>query len=180
MACTLRKMIRKQMIMPLAVVGIALLATLMAISSPTQALALGHWNLDEDFIPNSGIAEDVADESGTDEHNDGEEEESATAATKDEEDDEASQDGSDESDGKEEASNAAYDALQTCLSDVEEVGSPTEKQVQDCMESSYREMDNSEEDSTENTSDDDEDNTETTQDVSTDDTDDEEDEGSEE
>lgn len=160
------------MTMPLAVAGIALLATLMAISSPTQALALGHWNLDEDFIPNSGIAEDVADGSGTDEHTDGEEEESTTAATTDEDDDEASEDGSD-------ASHAAYDALQACLSDVEEVGSPTEQQVQDCMESSYREMDNSEEDSMENTSDD-EDNTETTKDVSTDDTDDEEDEDSEE
>lgn len=179
MACTLRKMIRKQMTMPLAVAGIALLATLMAISSPTQALALGHWNLDEDFIPNSGIAEDVADGSGTDEHTDGEEEESTTAATKDEDGDEASEDGSDDSGGKEDASHAAYDALQACLSDVEEVGSPTEQQVQDCMESSYREMDNSKEDSMENTSDD-EDNTETTQDVSTDDTDDEEDEDSEE
>lgn len=179
MACTLRKMIRKQMTMPLAVAGIALLATLMAISSPTQALALGHWNLDEDFIPNSGIAEDVAGGSGTDEHTDGEEEESTTAATKDEDGDEASEDGSDDSGGKEDASHAAYDALQACLSDVEEVGSPTEQQVQDCMESSYREMDNSKEDSMENTSDD-EDNTETTQDVSTDDTDDEEDEDSEE
>jgi hypothetical protein len=170
---------RKQMTMPLAVAGIALLATLMAISSPTQALALGHWNLDEDFIPNSGIAEDVADGSGTDEHTDGEEEESTTAATTDEDDDEASEDGSDDSGGKEDASHAAYDALQACLSDVEEVGSPTEQQVQDCMESSYREMDKSEEDSMENTSDD-EDNTETTKDVSTDDTDDEEDEDSEE
>lgn len=180
MACTLRKMIRKQITMPLAVAGIALLATLMAISSPTQALALGHWNLDEDFIPNSGIAEDVADGSGTDEHTDGEEEESTTAAATDEDDDEASEDGSNDSDGKEDSSHAAYDALQACLSDVEEVGSPTEQQVQDCMESSYREMDNSEEDSMENTSDDDEDNAETTHDVSTDDTDDEEDEDSEE
>jgi hypothetical protein len=180
MACTLRKMIREQMTMPLAIVGIALLATLMAISSPTQALALGHWNLDEDFIRHSGVAGDVADESGTDEHNDGEKEESTTAATTDEEDDEASEDGSDDSGGKEDSSHADYDALQACLSDVEEVGSPTEQQVQDCMESSYREIDNSEEDSMENTSDDDEDNTETTQDVSTNDTDDEEDEDSEE
>ena len=161
--------------MPLAVAGIALLATLMAISSPTQALALGHWNLDEDFIPNSGTAEDVADSSENDEHT-----EATTAATIDEDDDEASQDGSDDSGGKEDSSHAAYDALQACLSDVEEVGYPTEKQVQDCMESSYREMDNNEEDSMENTSDDDEDNTGTTQDVSTDDIDDEEDEDSEE
>lgn len=166
--------------MPLAVAGIALLATLMAISSPTQALALGHWNLDEDFIPNRGIAEDVADGSGTDEHTDGEEEESTTAAGTDEDDDEASEDGSNDSDGKVDSSHAAYDALKACLSDVEEVGSPTEQQVQDCMGSSYREMDNSEEDSMENTSDDDEDNAETTHDVSTDDTDDEEDEDSDE
>src|ERR671912_532440 len=98
MACTLRKMIRKQMTMPLAVAGIALLATLMVISSPTQALALGHWNLDEDFIPNSGTAEDVADSSETDEHTEGEVEESTTAATTDEDDDEdnteTTQDGS--------------------------------------------------------------------------------------
>ena len=168
------------MTMPLAVAGIALLATLMAISSPTQALALGHWNLDEDFIPNSETAEDVADSSENDEHTEGEEEESATAATIDEDDDEASQDGSDDSGGKEDSSHAAYDALKACLSDVEEVGFPTEWQVQDCMESSYREIDNTEEDSMENTSDDDEDNTETTEDVSADDTDDEEDEDSEE
>jgi hypothetical protein len=180
MACTLRKMIRKQITMPLAVAGIALLATLMAISSPTQALALGHWNLDEDFIPNSGIAEDVADSSGNDEHADGEEEDSTTKATTDEDDHEASEDGSDDSGGKEDSSHAAYDALKACLSDVEEVGSPTERQVQDCMESSYREIVNSEEDSMENTSDDDEDNTETTEDVSTDETDDEEDKDSEE
>jgi hypothetical protein len=180
MACTLRKMIRKQITMPLAVAGIALLATLMAISSPTQALALGHWNLDEDFIPNSGIADDVEDGSGTDEHTDGEEEESTTAAATEEDYDEASEDGSDDSGGKEDSSHAAYEALQACLSDVEEVESPTEQQAQDCMESSYREMDNSEEDSMENTSDDDEDNAETTHDVSTDDTDDEEDEDSEE
>ena len=180
MACTLRKMIRKQITMPLAVAGIALLATLMAISSPTQALALGHWNLDEDFIPNSGMSEDVADGSGTDEHTEGEEEESTTPAATDEDDDEASEDASNDSDGKEDSSHVAYDALQACLSDVEEVGSPTEQQVQDCMESSYREMVNNDEDSMENTSDDDENNTESTQDVSTDDTDDEEDEDSQE
>ena len=168
------------MTMPLAVAGAVLLATLMVISSPTQALALGHWNLDADFIPNSGIAEDVADSSGADEHADGEEEESTTAAATDEDDDEASEDGSNDSDGKEDSSHAAYDALRACLSDVEEVGSPTEQQVQNCMQSSYREIDNSEEDSMENTSDDDEDNTLTTEDGSTDDTDDEENEDSEE
>ena len=45
----------------IAIVGMALLATVMTMSSPTQALALGHWNLDEDITPNSGLAEDSMD-----------------------------------------------------------------------------------------------------------------------
>jgi hypothetical protein len=56
---------RKQTTMYLAIVGMALLVTVMTVSSPTPALALGHWNLDENFDPNSGFAEDGMDSSGT-------------------------------------------------------------------------------------------------------------------
>ena len=45
----------------LAIVGMALLATFISISSPTQTLALGHWNLDEDFASSSGLSEDGMD-----------------------------------------------------------------------------------------------------------------------
>src|ERR671920_1280542 len=84
---------KKETTVSLAIVGMALLATVTAIISPTQALALGHWNLDEDFTPNMDFAEGGVDSSGvsdnTDEEeegsNDEEEEESTTAATTDEE-----------------------------------------------------------------------------------------------
>jgi hypothetical protein len=74
--------------MSLVIVGMALLATVISISSPTQALALGHWNLDEDFDPSSGLSEDGMDSSGTTDNINEEDEDSATATTTDDDEDE--------------------------------------------------------------------------------------------
>lgn len=50
---------RQQTTRILAVIGMAFLATIMTVSStPTKALAVGSWNLDEDFDPNTGYADD--------------------------------------------------------------------------------------------------------------------------
>ena len=67
-------MMNRKETISIAIVGMALLATVMTMSSPTQALALGHWNLDEDITPNSGLAEDSMDSSGTTDNTNGEEE----------------------------------------------------------------------------------------------------------
>ena len=119
----------------------ALLATVMTMPSPTQALALGHWNLDEDSTPNSGLAEDGMDSSGTTDNNNGEEndsdEGSASAIADDGE--ESSEDGTNSN--NQDSSNVAYEEFQGCLSDVEGEGSPTEQEVQDCIESSYSGID---------------------------------------
>ena len=57
-------MMNRKETISLAIVGMALLATVMTMSSPTQALALGHWNLDEDSTPSSGLSEEGMDSSG--------------------------------------------------------------------------------------------------------------------
>src|SRR5215216_5931275 len=94
---------RKQTTTYLAIVGMALLATVMTVSSPTPALALGHWNLDENFTPNSGFAEDGMDSSGTTDSTNEEDsdEDSTTAAITDEDEEEGSEDSSDGSNDKE-------------------------------------------------------------------------------
>ena len=138
---------RKQTTMYLAIVGMALLATVMTVSSPTPALALGHWNLDENFDPNSGFAEDGMDSSGTTDNTN--EEDSTTAATTDEDEEEGSEDSGDGSNDKEDSSHVAYDDLQACLSDAAGRGSPTAEEVQGCVESSYAQSDSNEDTSTE-------------------------------
>ena len=65
---------------------------------------------------------------------------------------------------------SAYHNLQTCLSDVGGEGSPTEQEVQDCMELSYSGIDSNESKPTEST---DEDENGVNEDASTDDTEDE-------
>ena len=138
----------------IAIVGMALLATVMTMSSPTQALALGHWNLDEDSTPNSGLAEDGMDSSGTTDNNNGEEndsdEGSASAIADDGE--ESSEDGTNSN--NQDSSNVAYEEFQGCLSDVKEEESPTEQEVQYCIESSYRGIDSNENTPTESTDED--------------------------
>jgi hypothetical protein len=113
---------RKQTIASLAIVGMALFATVMTtmMSLPIQALALGHWNLDEDFAPSNGFAEDGADSSGT------------TDKTND--------------NGEDSTTPAATDEDQVCLSDAEGEGSPTEQEVQDCIETNYGEIESDTED----------------------------------
>lgn len=160
--------------MLMTIVGMAILTTVTTMSSSTQALALGHWNTDEDYIPNNGFVEDSMDSSGTSDNSNGDDEdndEDSTTAT--DEDDE--EDNNDDSSEKEDSSNVAD--LQACLSDAEGPegdGSPTEEQVQDCESASNEPA------STESTDDDgDEDEDSVTEHVSTDDSEDEEDEDSE-
>jgi hypothetical protein len=139
----------------LAMVGMALLATVMTMSSPTQALALGHWNLDEDSTPNSGLAEDGMDSSGTTDNTNGEEndsDEGSASATADDGEEESSEDGTNSN--NQDSSNVAYEEFQGCLSDVEGEGSPTEQEVQDCIESSYSGIDSNENSPTESTDED--------------------------
>ena len=93
--------------MSLAIVGMALLATVISISSPTQALALGHWNLDEDFAPSSGLSEDGMDKSGTTDNTKEEDEDRTTAETTDDDEEEGSGDSSDDSTSEEEDSTHA-------------------------------------------------------------------------
>jgi hypothetical protein len=138
---------RKQTIASLAIVGMALFATVMTtmMSLPIQALALGHWNLDEDFAPSNGFAEDGTDSSGTtDKTNDNGEDSTTPAAT-----DEDEEGGSEEDTGsndKKDSSQVAYDDMQVCLSDAEGEGSPTEQEVQDCIETNYGEIESDVED----------------------------------
>ena len=161
--------------MLMTIVGMAILTTVTTMSSSTQALALGHWNIDEDYIPNNGFAEDSMDSSRTSDSSNGDDEdneEDSTAAT--DEDDE--EDSNDDSSGKEDSSNAAD--LQACPSDAEGPegdGSLTKEQMQDCESASDKSA------STESTDDDgDEDEDGVTENVSTDDSEDEEGEDSEE
>lgn len=170
-------MTRKEKTISLTIVGMALLATVMTMSLPTQVLALGHWNLDEDNTPNSGFAEDSVDSSGTtDNTNEVEEEDNSdednTTAKADDGEEEGSEDGINSNDKKEDSSHIAYVEFQGCLSNLD--GSPTEQRVQDCMESSYSGIDSSDENTpTESTDDGDEDENAVNKDVSTDNTQDE-------
>ena len=149
---------KKETAASLAIVGMALLATITMIS-PTQALALGHWNLNEDFPPNSDVVEDGEDSSGTsdntEEDSDHEEEDSTTSATADEDEEEEN------SSDKEGSSSSGYEAFQDCLAEIEE--SPTEDQVQNCIQSSYDGQDDSEDAPSESADDEDEGNTDVTQ-----------------
>lgn len=166
--------------MSLAIVGMALLAAVMSTPSPTQALALGHWNLDEDITPSSGLSEDGMDKSGTTDNTKEEDEDSTTATTKDDDEEEGSEDSSDDSTSEEEdPTHAAYHNLQACLSDIKGERSPTEQEVQDCIDSSYSEIDSGTAPD-EGTEDIDEDENGVTERVSTGESEDEQDEPSEE
>ena len=128
---------RKETTTALAIVGLALLATITMIS-PTQASALGHWNVDEDFIPKNDFADNDMDSSGTSDNTD-EEKEEGYSSDEEEEDSTAAantgEDSTDNSNGKEDSSSSGYEAFQECLAEIEE--SPTEEEAQDCVESSY-------------------------------------------
>jgi hypothetical protein len=165
--------------MSLAIVGMAVLAAVMSMPSPTQALALGHWNLDEDFTLSSGLSEDGMDKSGTTDNTKQEDEDSTIATTTDDDEEDRSEDSSDDSTSEEEdPTHAAYHNLQACLSDIKGEQPPTEQDVQDCVDSSYSEIDSGGNTPDENTEDVDEDEDENgvSESVSTGDSEDEEEE----
>lgn len=125
----------------MTIVGMAVLTTVTTLSSSTQALALGHWNIDEDYVPNSEFAEDGMD--------------SSTTAEDEEESSEVASSSINSNSEEEDSSNVAYANLQACLSNLGE--SPTEQEVEDCVESAYDETERDESASTESNDDGDED-----------------------
>jgi hypothetical protein len=126
----------------IAIVGMAILATVMATSSSTQALA------SVDDTTSNGIASDGIDTAGT------------TDNTNQDENGEDKTTESANSMGEE-----ASDDLQACLSENGVEDSLTVQEVQDCMDPNYEgtdyndsqpeNIDNDEEDESENTEDDD-------------------------
>ena len=121
---------RKETTISLAIVGIALLATITTAMTPTQALAIDYGSPDSSYQPNgadsSGTSDNTDEESGEE---DQEERTNAATANGDEGD-------------KENSSGSEYESFQDCLAEVGQ--SPTEQQVQDCINSSYGGQDDSE------------------------------------
>jgi hypothetical protein len=172
----------------IAIVATALLATIMTATSSTPAFALGHWNLDEDYIPAAGMAN--SDTESTDDEEESSDEDSDTAASDDEEEssdedsdtaasDDEDRESSDDTDGsnEEDSTDAAYEDLQACLSDSSGEGSPSEQEVQDCIDSSYGGEVSAENAPTDSADEVDEDEDGVTEEVSTDDSDDDEENG---
>ena len=132
---------RKETTASLAIVSMALLATIM-IATPTQVLAIDYGSPDLSYLPKGGFAEDDTKNSDNSDNTNGdsggrEQEDSTTAATTDE--DEGSEDSSND---KEDSSGLVYDTFQDCLTQVGEF--PTEQEVQDCVDASYGGQDNGE------------------------------------
>src|ERR671923_1511080 len=48
---------KKETKMSLAIIGIALVATVIMMSTPIPTLSMGHWNSDEDYVPNTGFTD---------------------------------------------------------------------------------------------------------------------------
>lgn len=132
----------------IAVVGMAIFATVMATSSSTQALA------SVDDTTNNGVASDGIDTAGTtDNTNEDENGEDKTTESANSNGEEASGDGDvDDSDSTREAN----DDLQACLSENGVEESLTVQEVQDCMDPSYEGTDDNDS-QPENTGNDDED-----------------------
>jgi hypothetical protein len=131
---------RKEKTASLVIVSMALLATIMIATTPTQALAIDYGSPELNYQPSAGFVEDGSDSSGTSDNTDEdsadeEQEDSTTGATTGE--DEGSEDTSNE---KEDSSGSGYEAFQDCLANAGE--SPTEQEVQDCIDSSYGGQDN--------------------------------------
>jgi hypothetical protein len=127
---------RKETTVSLAIVGIALLATSMSAMIPTQALAIDYGSPDLSYQPSDGFVRDGADSSGTSDNTnedsvDEEQEEIITDAT-----------GNEDDGDKEDSSGSGYETFQDCLAELGQ--SPTEQEVQDCIESSYGGQDNNE------------------------------------
>lgn len=132
----------------IAVVGMAIFATVMATSSSTQALA------SVDDTTNNGVASDGIDTAGTtDNTNEDENGEDKTTESANSNGEEASGDGDvDDNDSTREAN----DDLQACLSENGVEESLTVQEVQDCMDPSYEGTDDNDS-QPENTGNDDED-----------------------
>jgi hypothetical protein len=141
----------------IAMITTTLLATILTMTSSTSAFALGHWNIDEDFVPATGM--ENSDTESTDDEEQGSDEDSETANTDDEEqgsdeedsetantdDEERENSGdTDNPDGNEDPLRVAYEDLQACLSDSSGEESPSEEEVQHCIDSSYGRNDGAE------------------------------------
>src|SRR5918994_4342904 len=103
---------RKETTASLAIVSMALLATIMTATTP-QAFAIDYGSPELNYRPSPGFAGDSSDRSGTSGNTDEEQEASTTAATTGE------NGGSDEtSNDKEDSSSLGYEAFQDCLANV--------------------------------------------------------------
>jgi hypothetical protein len=129
---------RKETKVSLAIVGMALLATIMTAMTPTQALAIDYGSPDSSYQPNDGFVRDGADISGTSDNTneDSGDEVITTAATVNGDDGDM-----------EDLSGSGYEAFQDCLSELGQ--SSTEQEVQDCIDSSYGGQDSNEDDPSE-------------------------------
>lgn len=167
---------KKQTTTTLALVGMAILTTVMTttINYVTPASALGHFKEPNGLADFSGLpmSDKTSDfdglldkdhRSGYDTFLDGTsgalsgfpDEEMNAASTPEQrsddigkdsptEDGEAATTGNDSGGGSMDSDREGYEEFQGCLSEIEVNGSPTEQQVQECMESSYGKMDSSE------------------------------------
>ena len=167
---------KKQTTTTLALVGMAILTTVMTttINYVTPASALGHFKEPNGLSDFSGLPMndktsefdgllDKDHRSGYDTFLDGTsgalsgfpDEEMNAASTPEQrtddigkdsptEDGEAATTGNDSGGGSMDSDREGYEEFQGCLSEIEGNGSPTEQQVQECMESSYGKMDSSE------------------------------------
>jgi hypothetical protein len=191
---------KKQTTTTLALVGIAILTTVMTatINYVTPASALGHFEEPNGLADFSGLPMsdktsefdgllDKDHRSGYDTFLDGtsgalsgfpDEEMNAVSTPEQRSDDigrdSPSEDGESPTTGNDSGGNMdtdreGYEEFQGCLSEIEVNGSPTEQQVQECMESSYGEMDSSEYTPMESTDGGDEDGNGVTEHVSTED-----------
>jgi hypothetical protein len=191
---------KKQTTTTLALVGMAILTTVMTatINYVTPASALGHFEEPNGLADFSGLPMsdktseldgllDKDHRSGYDTFLDGTsgalsgfpDEEMNAASTPEQRSDDIGRDSPTEdgeapttdndSGGNMDTDREGYEEFQGCLSEIEVNGSPTEQQVQECMESSYGEMDSSENTPMESTDGGDEDGNGVTEHVSTED-----------
>ena len=155
-----------------ALVGMALLTTVMTTNYVTPASALGHFKEPNGLADFSGLPTsdktsdfdgllDKDHRSGYDTFLDGTsgalsgfpDEEMNAASTPEQRSDDIGNDSPTEDGeaattgnggGSMDSDREGYEEFQGCLSEIEGNGSPTEQQVQECMESSYGKMDSSE------------------------------------
>jgi hypothetical protein len=161
----------------IAIIATALLATIMTTTSSTSAFALGHWNLDEDFVPTTGMPNSDAEHTNDEEKTSDEDSKIATANDEELGNSDENSGDTDNPDGNVDPSQVAYEDLQACLSDSSGEGSPSEQEVQDCINSSYGGEVNAENAPTDSADEVDEDEDGVTEEVSTDDSDDDEENG---